>query len=1182
MSLSWLDSAIIAASPSWARQFVASAMGCGRSGYDDSNDRIESSSDIKSIATTLIPPLSCEAFASLAIIVPLVLLLGPPLFVACADLTRRSIARVVFVARRSISIVASVFIAFYTLLILAARLFTNLHRGFGLNPFVWVRAQWALIGLLQLEANHLRDIYWSAWLGLEGDDAYKGGLRHVDTAAAHRINLKSKNDDIQQPQQQPVQKSAATATMMAATAPNQPTVRDVVLIGGGHAHAFVLKMFGMKPLPGVKLTLITRDVMTPYSGMLPGFVAGLYTAAECHIDLVRLARFAKARLIHAEAKGIEAGRVILGNGRPAVAFDVLSINIGSAPRPVPGVAQRSSSSASSSDENNNALIHTTTEAMMVPKTKGTKKQQLQDKEEESDISSLTVAQLHQHLRSYGSAGVLYSRKRGRKAELRAQLRSLMKEEKEGKDIDDTTAGAVAAAVPAAASQCPVTPVKPIDGFRDRWNRIRARVRHEVLVKQKTVTLTVVGGGAGGVELTLAMQERLLADLSKHDSDSSSSSGRGGGEKLLRVMLVTRGSRLMTQHSAATAAIFERILRQRGVTVLLSHAVERVESSTLIVPGAASADTRRIPFDECIWCTQAGAQEWLRKNSALSLDEGGFIRVTEALESVNQANIFAAGDVASLPSERPKAGVFAVRAGPILAHNIRQAVLGRRRGGDSSNSDNSLLGRVLRFGLGRSSIFSTSESAANSAAGSLGLRVYRPQRTFLGIIGTGRRSCAVASVGALAVDGAWLWELKDWIDRKWMAGYTHDLPRMQMPSSPVPEVAHAAGPDALQALSHASMRCGGCGAKVGATVLSRVMQRLRPRLHQRPIGEVLVGLDAPDDAAIVSPLQAGLVGVHTVDFFRAFIDDPYVFGQVAANHALSDCHAMCAEARTALAVAVVPYAVEAKVEESLFQMMAGACEALRESGCALVGGHTCEGVELALGFAVNGAVKREHALTKGGMVPGQVIILTKPVGTGTLFAAEMRMRARGEWIAAAVDSMRMSNRKGALCLRRHGATSCTDVTGFGVAGHLLEMLKASDAAAELLLDRVPLLPGALACVRAGVFSSLQPANLRLKRGIVNERTALQHPVYPLLFDPQTAGGLLASVPADNAEECVRDLHAMGYVKACVVGRVVEPLTNKADETSGGAKITCLGNAMSAAADETATTATTDAEDAPAYD
>ena len=189
---------------------------------------------------------------------------------------------------------------------------------------------------------------------------------------------------------------------------------------------------------------------------------------------------------------------------------------------------------------------------------------------------------------------------------------------------------------------------------------------------------------------------------------------------------------------------------------------------------------------------------------------------------------------------------------------------------------------------------------------------------------------------------------------------------------------------------------------------------------------------------------------------------------------------CAEAQTALAIVVVPFGVEAKVEDTLYQMMAGACSVLRESNCALVGGHTCEGssgcflvvvcvcvrlcfgslfgaalhcvyvrrvsvgVELSLGFVINGVVDPDDVLTKGGMKLGDQLVLTKPVGTGTLFAADMRGQATGRDVANALAGMQQSNREAGICLRAHGSTSCTDVTGFGLLGHLFEMAKASDA------------------------------------------------------------------------------------------------------------------------------------------
>jgi selenide,water dikinase len=333
--------------------------------------------------------------------------------------------------------------------------------------------------------------------------------------------------------------------------------------------------------------------------------------------------------------------------------------------------------------------------------------------------------------------------------------------------------------------------------------------------------------------------------------------------------------------------------------------------------------------------------------------------------------------------------------------------------------------------------------------------------------------------------------------------------------------------------------------VGATTLSRALATLEPIARE----EVLVGLHAPDDAAVVR-MPPGKDMVHTVDFFRAFIDDPYVFGKIAANHALGDIFAMGAEAQTATAVATVPQGLEAKVEDTVFQMMSGAVEVLKAADFALVGGHTGEGSELALGFAVNGLIDSDSMgesteddapagtalMTKGGLRPGQVLILTKPIGTGTLFAAHARLAARGRWIDAALDSMVQSNRAGAACLHEHGASACTDLTGFGLLGHLVEMTRPSGVDAELDLAALPLLEGAEETVAAGILSSLQPANVRLRRAICDQAAWVDHPRYPLLFDPQTAGGLLAGVPAERAEACLAALHALGYAHAAIIGRI----------------------------------------------
>jgi selenide,water dikinase len=422
--------------------------------------------------------------------------------------------------------------------------------------------------------------------------------------------------------------------------------------------------------------------------------------------------------------------------------------------------------------------------------------------------------------------------------------------------------------------------------------------------------------------------------------------------------------------------------------------------------------------------------------------------------------------------------------------------------------------------------------------------FHPQRRWLALISTGDKF-AVGSRGDRHFAGTWVWQWKNWIDRRFMKKFT-DLPPME-DEAKLPDTGAALNAeDASQAISAVAMRCGGCGAKVGSTVLSRALGELKPLDRD----DIIIGLHAPDDAAVLR-VPPGKAVVHTVDFFRAFIDDPYIFGRVAANHSLGDVFAMGAEAQSATAVATVPYGIESKVEDVVFQMMSGAVDVLNEAGCALVGGHTGEGKELALGFAVNGLIDPEEVMSKGGLRAGDVLLLTKPIGTGTLFAAHARLAARGRWIDAALASMTQSNKRAAECLRKYGSRACTDVTGFGLLGHLVEMTRPSGVDAELDLSAIPVLPGAEETAAAGILSTLQPANIRLRRGIRNQEKWVNHPKYPLIFDPQTAGGLLASVAADQAQACVQELKALGYPHTAIIGRItaqdmqgaIEPITLK---------------------------------------
>ena len=743
--------------------------------------------------------------------------------------------------------------------------------------------------------------------------------------------------------------------------PDQPVLRDIVLIGGGHSHVGVLRRFGMHPVPGVRLSVICRDTHTPYSGMLPGYIAGHYSYDEVHIDLSRLARFAGARLFRDEALGLDrdAGTVLCRN-RPPVPYDYLSINIGSTPQ----------------------------------------------------MSNVPGATEH------------------------------------------------------------AVPVKPINGFNQRWLLLLERVRKHA----GAMRIAVVGGGAGGVELALAMQYRLRQELR--------AAGRNPDE--LRFHLLTSDPVILATHNASVRRAFERVLAERGVSLHCSADVNAVSATRLQTTRGESVDA-----DEIVWVTRAGGAPWLRQ-TGLALDADGFIQVSDTLQTLTDPKVFAAGDIASMVNHpREKAGVFAVRQGPPLAENLRRAAEGRA------------------------------------------LKPYRPQSKWLALISTGDRY-AVASRGALAFEGAWVWRWKDWIDRRFMRKFS-EFPEMETgTASTAPSSVKLGEEEAAQALSAVAMRCGGCGAKVGATVLSRALGALHPVDRD----DVLIGLHAPDDAAVVR-VPPGKAMVHTVDFFRAFIDDPYIFGKVAANHALGDIYAMGAEAQSATAIVTVPAGLEAKQEDLLFQMMSGAIEVLNDANCALVGGHTGEGRELALGFAVNGLVDEDMAsvMRKSGMRPGDALILTKPIGTGTLFAAHALLKARGRWIDAALVAMCQSNRLGAQCLREHDATACTDLTGFGLLGHLVEMTRPSGVDAELNLAALPVLEGAEETSAAGILSSLQPANVRLRRALRNQQAALSHPRYALIFDPQTAGGLLASIPQARAEACLAALRALGYAQAAVIGLVL---------------------------------------------
>jgi selenide,water dikinase len=579
------------------------------------------------------------------------------------------------------------------------------------------------------------------------------------------------------------------------------------------------------------------------------------------------------------------------------------------------------------------------------------------------------------------------------------------------------------AMPPGAGQ----PVKPIGQLLARLSALEAAL-------SPGARIAVIGGGPGGTELALALARRY--------------------RDRVRIALVCEGAEPLASAPLHARTVARRALVDAGVEIACGVRAGSWTDSRLSL-----SDGSFLEVAAALWATGVVGSAFLAA-SGLACDAAGCVRVAATLQSVSHAFVFAAGDCASIEGNpRPKAGVWAVRAGVLLSSNLRRAVAGRR------------------------------------------LRRWRPQSDALAIVGMGDGR-ALAWRNGVAIAGRPVWRWKDWIDRRWVRMY-------QRPAATVE------GADPMR---------GGGGGTLGAGILAGALANL-PHL---PGADVLIGLDAPDDAAVVLP-PPGMAVAQSVDHFRAFIDDPFVFGEIAAAHALSGLYAMGARPWTALAIAAVPFAPPRKMQQQLTEMLNGATGVLTADGCSLIGGHNSEAAEPSLGFSVTGLADPGTLLRPSGLRPGDAMVLTKPLGTGIVLAGHMRGLARAAWLQAAIVSMRTSNAAAARALRASAASACIGVAGLGLAGHLMAMLRASGVGAVLWADAVPALPGALELAAQGVESTLAPQNRRVLSGTAPGATTA------LLCDPQTSGGLLAGLPAENVQACLAAMHRH-RVPAVVVGMV----------------------------------------------
>ncbi len=563
-------------------------------------------------------------------------------------------------------------------------------------------------------------------------------------------------------------------------------------------------------------------------------------------------------------------------------------------------------------------------------------------------------------------------------------------------------------------------------------------------------LVIRGGGAAAVELALAL------------------TARGN-----RCRLLLRGESLQLG-SAAANRIGERLLAEAGI------AVQR------LAPAGQGAD---------LACTGSAAPAWLAASGLPVAAGSGRVLTHPSLEVIDHPGLFASGDCGLIAVDpRPASGVWAVRAAPVLAENLRRSL----------------------------------------ADPPQPLRPWRPQPRALQLLGDGglhpEGPRALALFGPLALGpAAWIWHWKQRIDRAFMDRFAGLAP---MAAADAGDAAGTPEP----------MACHGCAAKLGSAPLTAALARLAPGAEA----------PAPEDAAVVSRDGDGVLGLQSVDGFPALVDDPWLNGRLTTLHACSDLWASAAAVESAQALVTVPAAAAELQEEWLFQSLAGVRSVLEPLGARLIGGHTLEardGAGLSLALVVNGRVPAARHWGKGPLRAGEALLLSRPIGTGVLFAAAMAGRAAPEWIDAALATMQGSQAPLVELLAAHGCRACTDITGFGLLGHLGEMLAAtaaSDAEVEVVLDAaaIPALPGAIELLGQGFASSLAPANaaaLALLDGPVRLAGAggghAAATLRGLLIDPQTCGPLLAAVPQEQAAAAVAALHGAGFLQAARIGRVV---------------------------------------------
>ncbi|MEM9658210.1 MAG: selenide, water dikinase SelD, partial [Planctomycetota bacterium] len=595
-------------------------------------------------------------------------------------------------------------------------------------------------------------------------------------------------------------------------------------------------------------------------------------------------------------------------------------------------------------------------------------------------------------------------------------------------------------------------IKPMQTF---LSRLTSTLQNAWSSKDRQLLrLAVIGAGAAGIELAFCLSGWVAVQFP---------------HAACHVTLVGAEAQIGAGLNRAAARRVARELLRRGVELKLGRKAVRIVDASVELDSGES-----IAADAALLALPAVGPTLL-KRLGLPTDERGFLRTEATLQTVAQEPIFAVGDAGSIADARmAKAGVFAVRQGPVLRENIRRQLDGRT------------------------------------------LLQYKPQRRFLKLLNTGDGRALVSYLG-FATHNRMNWRWKDSIDRRFIKQYQDYRPT----ETPVQRVPSGREP----------MRCLGCGGKVRSNVLTHALARL----DIPPSEADRLGVDESRDAAVLAA-PADQIAV-TVDFFAPPIDDAFVAGRIAALNAASDLFAVGATPTAAVASVTLPVGDDTAQTRLLSELLQGALHEFAAMGASLVGGHTLEGPRLTIGFTMIGALSGIQRCTKGNLQIGDALVLTKPLGTGVLLAAHARAKCKAEWYDALAETLLASNEAAAALFPEFDVRAATDVTGFGLAGHLLEMLGASRYSAELQLAETPLLLGAGELFAAGDESTMAAANRSAEARIVGTSEQRASPRYAALFDPQTSGGLLIAVETHRAELLVDRLRRVGVRTARQIGAIV---------------------------------------------